>query len=266
MSQIQKTNPKNTNGDIEVYKSQELLFNGIVIDPDIALTRSQKQYVESINYSPVIQIEQNELIKSVFVIISNNLRALQSKMRAEDQVLLTNDMVQEIINDFPNYTIKEIERIIYNGIRGKYDNEKRSTIGFSIVNFNIWAREYNEIKFRMNITLDTKIKVNNSSDPEEITEESLISLIKGHYDHLKINYDEIPAKQRKLINYDDYFVINSLRMSSKFIFKQLVKLNLVNLSELGKEVKLLKKNKFDPRHIEGEAQRIYCCKYYLTKK
>ena len=279
MTQIQKRNNNLPSVTVEKFKSTELTFYGADIDPDIELSKAEQQFLEHINYLPVAKISHDELTESVFVMVANNLRALSSNMQAKDMVLLTNDLVTEIEADFPQFSIKEIEIIIRNGIRGKYDTSERYTVGFSIVNFNLWARAYTDIKFRMNLDLEKKLNKEKTTTEVPITNDSLMELMKRHYLHHQIKFSQIPVVNRKGVKFEKYFQWHGLDTSSKFIFNQLIKLNLVIRKDLEKEVKILKHKNYAPakreffklgetgtKSLEDEAKRIYCCKYYLKNK
>jgi hypothetical protein len=240
---------KSTGIEITVFKKPDRTFYGHEIKLQ-ELNRSQLDFIESINYMQIHEIEKNQLLEMVFIIVSNNLRAMQSKMIAKDQVLLVNDLIYELNTDFHTLTIKEVELVIKNGIRGKYETDTR---GLSVVNFNFWAREYLDRKMKMNLEiqkkLDRKIK---EEDPKPVTKESTLDILRAEWKMQKEKYDALPEKEKAKITFDNYWLKNGNQISSKYLFSQLKKFGLIDEKEVEAELGKMKKT----NHISDVVKRM----------
>ena len=215
----------------------------------------------------------------VFVVIENNLRAMQSKMLGEDRHLLLNDLVNELNIDFPTLTIKEFELIIKDGIRGKYETETR---GLSIVNFNYWAKAYQLKKSKLNLEIQKKIERAKADTPtieKKLIKSDIIKLINSDFNNIKEIHLSQLEKKETVLSLDDFYLRGGLLLSYNFIYDQLIKFKLINIKQYNKELKTLqniginhgKKPEFTTfgnirkKTLTGEAKRITCCKYWLNE-
>jgi hypothetical protein len=201
-----------------------------------------------------------------------------SKMHHSDQVLLVNDFVSELQEDYQNLTIKEFELIIKNGIRKKYDTEKVSTVGLTIVNFNFWYKRYSEERAKMDIEISNKLtrERSNSTQPRPVKLNDVINLIKDYHLRSIENYNYHSETEELNCTSDEYWLNTGLHLSANYIFDQLIKFNEIKLEDLEKQIEKIKpldlsqKSKefksisdYKPSTKEYEAKRYLCCKYYL---
>jgi len=258
----------NANIQLINYKKQKLTFYGVEIKSTPAtrltdiLNKRQLDFINSINYNLIKEIPEKELKQLLFIIISNNLRALQSKMVAEDQVLLLNDIYNEVINEYFNYTIKEIELIITNGVRNKYNT---NTFGMSVVNFNIWARAYRDYANKININIQRAIdKLNmTQSAGSPVTQKSFLKVLENNYlaDHELWSASE----KKEYPIFEDYWMDIGLIVSSNYVYEKLSEFGLIKGDAFEVELsdKIKGKNTIDRQR---EAKRIVCCKFALHNK
>jgi len=260
MSELQKYRSEN-GAEIIAFKKPEVKFYGKEIKLS-ELNKSELAFIETINYFQIQEIEENQLLEMVFVIVSNNLRAMQSKMVAKDQVLLVNDLIHELNIDFPTLTIKEVELIIKNGIRGKYETDTR---GLSVVNFNFWTRSYLDQKYKMNLELEKKIGRNLiEQDPIPVTKESTLNILRSEWKIQLEKYNLLSDDKKEKISFDDYWLEHGNKISSKYLFSQLKKFGLITDLDLKNELNGSVSNS----HISGvveriEAERKIICKLAL---
>jgi hypothetical protein len=232
MSNIQKKADNLPSIEDFSKKSGELTFSGQIISKQLNLTISERNYLESINYKPISEIPVNNLIDLIFVVVSNNLRALGSKMKSDDIVLLVNDFMYELQNDFKQLTIKEFEIIVKNGIRGKYDE---NTIGLSIVNFNRWYSIYSQRKFKLNTEIQNKLNRSRTlieSPEKDVTKKDVINLGLKIFTDAEFNFN---SKQKPPKNYKafvDYWLDNGMVTSANYLYDQLIKFKLIAPAKL----------------------------------
>lgn len=258
MNQIKKS--ENQLLTIDVFRKAENKFYGTELKLKKELDKFELDFIESINYSIVKEIERNLLIDSVFIVVSNNLRALGSKMMAEDQVLLTNDLVEELINDYQFLTIKEFELIIKKGIRKKFDDERVQTIGLSVVNFNFWAKKYFDFKMKMNKQIANKIENEQLEiEKKEVTLESTIEIIRNEYISYQKKYHELKINR----SWDNYWLENGCQISSNYLCEKLIQFKKISKLEIEKEISYLIKNGMKAIKAVVEAERRIICKFAL---
>jgi hypothetical protein len=176
---------------MDQFRLDELKFIGNEIDlSDANLSIKEKALIYSLNYLKINEIPEDSLKSEVFIIISNALRSMSSKMLAPERVLLTNDFIWELNTYFPLITIKEFELIVNNGIRKRYDTAAKTTIGLSIVNFNIWHKAYREEKEALQLMINRRIELQKSESlkklpPAPVTIESIHQLMNSELDTLQ---------------------------------------------------------------------------------
>lgn len=263
MGQLQKQ--ENKLPAIVDFKKSEQTYYGAKINTKKELIPSEIKFIDSINYELIREIDRNKLIDAVFIVVSNNLRAMASRMVAEDQVLLTNDLVEELTNDYSNLTIKEFELIVKNGIRKKYDDDKIQTVGLSIVNFNYWAKKYMQFKFKMNQQIATKLKSDISKlPPATISKESTLDILREDFKSIVNKYYALPDRKKKLVSVDDYWMENGCKVSSGYLAEKLIEFKLITPEQIESKYKtLLRKSKL-PVKAKIESERIIICKLALN--
>jgi hypothetical protein len=266
-------------------KLPENTFYGDKIDSSVQLSKKELEFIDAINYLPVSKIDRSNLIDLTFVIISNNLRAISSKMKAEDQVLMVNDFTNELITYFPQLTIKEFEFVITSGIRHKFDTEDNKTIGLSIVNFNLWVSIYLEQKAKMNLELSIKLKQSKFElpfTPAPVLSKDVINLIKSNFIELEKQYNSRSSLAKSNYTISDHFINYGLSISFNYVYSQLIKFELISDQLINSELELIRNGfltaKKDPAYIKDEfktigttknntiedsARRVVCCKFYL---
>lgn len=246
--------------EIAQFRTPARQFYGREIELKSELNNSEIELIDAINYLPINQISRNELLELVFTIVANNLRAISSKMLADDMVLLTNDLINELNSDFKLLTIKEVELIIKNGIRKKYDTDQNRTIGLSVVNFNYWAQCYLTRKWKLNCDIENKLK-READEPEKITKESILAILRNDYISHRKAYKKIPAKER--IEWDKYWMQNGAMVSANYLTEKLISFNLIDQEEIKTEYqKLTGQGKKLPFAMH-ESRRIICCRLAL---
>ena len=277
MTNLIKSPDANNLPSVLDHKKKKLTFYGENIPSTDIFTMSELIFLETINFELIKDIPDDKLLDLVFIIVSNSLRSFGSRMSAEDQVLLSNDLKNELTDDFSQLSIREVELIAKNGIRNKYET---GTVGFSIVNFNLWSAKYLEIKFKRNTQISQKLikaKSINLSPVKKTTKADLIMVIREHYGHIKNNYDNLHPLEKNKIDFDNYWIKNGLITSSGYLFTRLKKFKLITQSQLKKEMDGLNSNQmnFDKKEefttfqnikaktIKSEAERIVCCKLAL---
>jgi len=276
MSNIQKKTKIENLPSISDFKTNEITWGGEKIEKPENFHVKSQNYFELLKYPQIRNIDRNNLIDLVFLIISNNLRVMGSKMHHSDQVLLVNDFVNELIDDYNSITIKEFELIVKNGIRKKYDTDKITTIGMTIVNFNYWCDKYKEEKAKHDISIRNQMnrksseKVNN----KPVAYSDVMNLIKQYY----LNH-EVPETNNKISQkkFDDHWINTGLSFSANYIFDQLNKFGKISEKQLKEKMSKLKKSKKSPKSefktidsikpsgLEYESKRILCCEFYLAK-
>lgn len=256
----------NTQLELVNYKKEKLTFYGAEIKmlPDTSLTdllnKRQLDFINSINYKIIKEIPEKELKQLLFIIISNNLRALQSKMKAEDQVLLVNDFYYEIINDYFNFTIKEIEIIISSGVRDKFNTGSKT---LSIVSFNMWVKAYKEYTHKINKDIQTAFGKLNIPDSKvvPVTEKSFLKVLENN---IKADYEAWCNSERKgILEFKDYWMDIGLIVSANYVYGKLIEFGLIknNAFEIELSNKIKGKTANDRQR---EAKRIVACKYTLS--
>jgi hypothetical protein len=264
MTEIAKLN--NNLPSLSSFKKTEITFYGRELKLKSELNKLELELIEAINYLRINELENNELIDTVLIVVSNNLRALQSKMTGEDQALLVNDFIWELSNYFPNITIREFELIVTNGIRKKYDSEKVQTVGLSIVNFNYWAKCYLENKAKLNLRIENKLDKNyNLLPPAPVTKKSVLDILRNEYLVIQNRYSSLDKRKRAKIKFDEYWIENGNQVSAHYLFGQLQKFGLIDKTEADLELKRLNKNRVPKASIQFatlrmEAERIILCK------
>lgn len=270
MTEIAKYKQGDEITSIEVFKPQEITFYGREINSEIKLSNLENKFLEVINYPIISKMEYNDLLESIFIIVSNNLRALSSNMDADDQLLLVNDFNSEVVKYFPNLTIKEIEEIMNDGLRSKLDPVGRETIGLSVINFNIWAKKYLEIKNKNNLELQKKLDrlMIPESLPKQITEESIITMLRNEFILSTELYSKKPKQYQETVPFDNYWRAKGIPVSSNYIYEQLLKYKLVTPRQLNSEIKKLQPKEGEESSllnvtIRMEAERMVCCNYAI---
>lgn len=230
------------------------------------MNKNELELIEVINYMRIDELENNDLIDVALIVVSNNLRAMGSRMSGEDQALLVNDFMFELSNYFPFLTVKEFELITRNGIRKKYDTEKNQTVGLSIVNFNYWAKCYLEQKAKLNLEIDKKLeKKIKLLPPAPVSKESTLDVLREEYKVQIERYESLSEPEKNKIDFDSYWLRNGNQVSSKYLFKKLRQFNLVTEKEVDAEIKKLNFTKIPKETIQFvslriEAERIIICK------
>jgi len=257
-------------GDLIPFKKEEQTFYGEKINSEIQLTKDEVRLIEGINYLKIIEIDHPKMLESIYSLVAKNLIALSSNKKAEDIAFLANQLTDELMLDYSNLTIKEVDTIIHDGIRGVYDTEERYTVGLSVVNFNLWAREFSERKLNLNLAI--KKKVDQFLIPETtmrpVTKAALINIIRQEYiAHQKV-YNLLDTHEKNQISWDRYWVKKGLITSSNYVYEQLAKFKLIKKVLVETEMKKFKDAGIDKLSIQlinlrMDAERIVCCNYAL---
>lgn len=211
---------------LDDFKSNSYTFLEKPVDIDsIELTNIEKRILIDLNYTPIKEMKSKPLMDLVFFTLSNALRAMNSRMSGDDQVLLTNDFISELTTDYPNLTIKEFNSIVTNGIRRKYNVD---TIGLSIVNFNIWANQFNQIKSKALIGIQLKTdKANQLKQlpPAKITLADIHAEMHSQYEYMKS------------IKTPDFKFGNSVfQLSANYFFNHLIDFGELSIEDLDNDI------------------------------
>jgi hypothetical protein len=278
MSQLQKSNNQAERSLIS-YKSPLLRYAGQEISLEVLKpNKSELKLIHAINYQLIRDFTRHELLDQVFIVVSNNLRALGSKMKAEDQLLMVNDFCHELINRFPHLSIKEFEVIITAGIRGEFEI---NTVGLSIVNFNLWTQKYLDKKYKLQIEINNKLQRQKVFDsPEQpIDQNSILNILRNDYlVHWKKKYPEF-SHSKKIIDheirndFDDYYLKNGNFVGAGFVYPYLLRFHFISTNELRDEIKRIDQTNalksWTAKNIsllgkDLEAKRRICCRVVLN--
>ena len=276
MPNIQKTKQNPPIKLISDLETNDVVWIGQKLQNFELFNPKEIKYLQNLKYPIIKAINHDNLIDSVFIVVSNNLRAINSKMHRDDILLLVNDLTNELTEDFKIITIKEFELIVRNGIRKRYDTEKVQTIGLSVVNFNIWARSYLEEKGKLDQKIQDKINLDKIRNKKvvEVKYEDVINLIKEYHDHSVIEFNKLGSKELKCETANEYFLKTGLHLSANYVYKQLVKYNKLTADQLQQKIdsiviKPQRKNEFTTMmnivnsNKKYESKRILCCEFYL---
>lgn len=277
MPNLEKAKKKDQLPSIADFNSNEVVWAGQKLQNIEIFDNRLQTYLSHLKYPTIRNIKRNDLIDLVFVVVSNNLRAMGSKMHHNDQILLVNDFVEEL-NDFKNITIKEFELIVKNGIRKKYDTDKIQTVGLTIANFNYWYRKYSEQKAKMDNEIANKLsrEKSNNTQPRKITFADIEALLYGYYSASIERLSKMDTELKENYSDEQFWLDTGLNLSANYVFDQLVKFGELSEEDLIKavgELNIKIDNKeisefvtladFKPSSKEYEAKRYLCCKFYL---
>lgn len=268
MNNLEVLNSSSKNS-LEKYKVKNLCFydNSVAINNEITekLSFNEKELINSINYLKVKEIEENDLIDILSPVFLSSLRVIGSKMNAQDQALLFNDLLLEIKESFSLLTIKEIEKIIKNGVRQKYGE----TIGFSLLNFHVWVKNYLLEKNRLNTEIQKKIDRLKRESAEFIDSDpkkTFIDQLREQYLFEKKRYLNKSQEYKSKICFDNYWMEFGCLVSGSFIYKGLLKDEMIDLKEINKVIsdKKIKINQhIESNHLKLETQRKIVCAFAL---
>jgi hypothetical protein len=245
---------------IDTMKLKKPEFYGLEIKNTDELTEvcnfQERELIEMVNYQKIGKIDRNNLIDMVFIVVSNSLRAIASKMHKDDILLLVNDFVVELHSDFKTLSIKEFEYIVKNGIRKQFDTENNRTIGLSIVNFWSWYSAYERKKNQLSISISRKIKklnedkqLNASPVTKRSVEKLCLNLIKEAF----IEFEKKPLED----DFYSYWNKKGLIISGAYIYEQLIKFELLKEKNVLTAIAVQSKNFHAPKSLKEIASDEY---------
>jgi len=222
---------KNKEISIDLFKTESFNFygSGMTITNEMLkeLNSKELQLINSINYKLVREIDDNILIDALTTVFLSSLRVIGSKMNPQDQSVLFSDLLIEIQTRYSFLTIKEVEIIISNGVRQKYGE----TIGFSILNFNVWTKNYLQEKNKVNLDIQKKldrIKINKNTTKSPPDPISYVDQLRDQYLFEQNIYNEKPKEYRDSISFDRHWLKNGCMVSGSFLYDGLIKNDQLN--------------------------------------